>query len=393
MKNKIVTLRVDIDLYNKVKKISDNKKISFNSYINTILKNAILSNSDSDQNIKLGCLQIMNNRRKIKVLISKMRTIQKDFYEEFGVDDIWSNSKIYEILIADHLNHSLIPGHSGSKDACFININRKRIECEYKHYKETSSNHTWTFNDFSDTTIRELREDVIVYFTHINDIDTDDKNPSGIFDWYYAVPGKIVADFLEERTPSITNKRKMINISKNNIENVMKIEKSFVKNPSKLNGRYADYLNKIFGLIAVLEELTETKNLLTSNKFWELLVALELGHDICSEQGGREGAHDAYDSEGNSYEYKVSKSYSWNFQDISPAVLKKYYSDKEIILAVVDKKNIEVIEIYSAEPKDVVPRLKEKLEEKLDRNNGNIRRLQVSLSKGDLKKINAKKKY
>lgn len=391
MKNKIITLRLDIELYNKVKKISDNKKISFNSYINTILKSVMLN--DSDQNIKLGGLQIMGNRSEIKSLISKMREIQKEFYEEFKVDDIWSNSKIYEILIADHLDHFLIPGHSGSKDASYRNFRGKIIECEYKHYKETSSNHTWTFNDFSDTTIKELRADVIVFFTHIDDVDTDDKNPSGIFDWYYAVPGEIVADFLEEKTPSITNKRKMINISRNNIENVMGIKKSFVRNPSKLAGRYADYLNEIFSLIARLEELTETENLLTSNKFWELLVALELGHDICSEQGGREGAHDAYDSEGNSYEYKVSKSHSWNFQDISPAVLKKYYSDKEIILAVVDKKNIEVIEIYSAKPKDVVPRLEEKLEEKLDRNNGNIRRLQVSLSKGDLSKIKAIKKY
>ena len=38
--------------------------------------------------------------------------------------------------------------------------------------------------------------------------------------------------------------------------------------------------------------------------------------------------HDAEDDAGNLYEYKISKSYSWNFQDISDAVLKKYEDDE-----------------------------------------------------------------
>ena len=316
--------------------------------------------------------------------ITQMKKLQEDFYLEFGVDDIWSNSKIYEIIVANSLNHELIPGHSGSKDA-FFNVNGRRIECEYKHYKESSSNHTWTFNDFSDTTISSLRNNVNVYFTHI-----DDSEESPIFDWYYEVPGEKVADFLEEKTPTITNARKMINISKNDIENKMNIYKSYVNNHE---GKYKKYLSKIFSIIIYLESITDTKNLLTSNKFWELLVALKLNHKINSEQGGREGAHDASDEYGNTYEYKVSKTHSWNFQDISDNVLNKYYSDKAIILAVVDKENMGVLSIYSANPKNVVPRLREKLNEKLQRNGGDLRRLQVSLSKTDLTRIGAVQIY
>ena len=73
--------------------------------------------------------------------------------EHYQVDDIYSNSKIYEILIANQFDHRIIPGHSGSRDAKDLNGN----EIEYKHYKESSSNHTWTFNDFSDTTIEKLK--------------------------------------------------------------------------------------------------------------------------------------------------------------------------------------------------------------------------------------------
>lgn len=316
--------------------------------------------------------------------IAQMKNLQKIFYSEFGVDDIWSNSKIYEIIVANFLNHELIPGHSGSKDAFFY-VNKKRIECEYKHYKESSSNHTWTFNDFSDATISSLRNNVNVYFAHI-----DDSKEIPLFDWYYEVPGEKVADFLEEKTPIITNARKMINISKNDIENKMNIYKSYANN---YPGKYQKYLFEIFSIITCLENITNTKNLLTSNKFWELLVALKLNHKINSEQGGREGAHDAYDEYGNTYEYKVSKTYSWNFQDISENVLNKYYSDEEIILAVVDKKNMEVLSIYSANPKNVVPRLKEKLDERLQRNGGALRRLQVALSKTDLTRIGAVQVY
>ena len=143
-----------------------------------------------------------------------------------------------------------------------------------------------------------------------------------------------------------------------------------------------------------MEKLTKTKGLLTSNKIWELFVAMNLGHNINSEQGGREGAHDASDAEGNTYEYKVSKSYSWNFQDISDNVLTKYLEDKAMILATVDKTNMKLISIYYAMSEDVVPVLREKLQTKIDsysQRNKDIRRLQVSLSKRDLVRIKAKK--
>jgi hypothetical protein len=67
-------------------------------------------------------------------LIDEYRSIQDDFLQIFGVNDIFSNSKIYEVLIANKLNHILIPGHSGSKDAKDDEGN------EYKH--KHKSNHS-----------------------------------------------------------------------------------------------------------------------------------------------------------------------------------------------------------------------------------------------------------
>ena len=126
------------------------------------------------------------------------------------------------------------------------------------------------------------------------------------------------------------------------------------------------------------------------------MIGLELNHTVNSEQGGREGAHDAFDNDGNLYEYKVSKTYSWNFQDISDNVLNKYYSDKAIILAVVDKTALKIKAIYSANPKYVVPFLKKKLQDKIQKfaaKGKEIRRLQVSLAKGDLIRIKATKVF
>ena len=134
----------------------------------------------------------------------------------------------------------------------------------------------------------------------------------------------------------------MINVSPKQIETRLNLNKIFVPSNS---GIYDKYLDDIYLASKQLQELTGIKNLLTSNKFWELIVALELDHSVNPEQGGREGAHDAYDAEGNPYEYKVSKTTSWNFQDISENVLNKYYNDKSIILAVVDKQEIELKEI------------------------------------------------
>src|SRR3989338_8400471 len=54
---------------------------------------------------------------KLEGLINELRDIQFDFLNKFGVADIISNSKIFEVVIANDLGHDLIPGHSGSRDA------------------------------------------------------------------------------------------------------------------------------------------------------------------------------------------------------------------------------------------------------------------------------------
>lgn len=321
------------------------------------------------------------SKREFYKLIEEYKQIQLDFLREFNVNDIFSNSKIYEIIIANQLDHFLIPGHSGSKDA---KDERGNIY-EYKHYKESSKNHTWTFNDFSDKTIEDLKKTKSVIFAHIEDI-----SQVMLFDWYYDVNGKEVSNYLANATKAIKNTRKMINISSRQIENNIKVEKKVVK--KIVSGKYDKWINKILQICNKIESLTDTKGILTSNKFWEVLTAVELGHNVNSEQGGRDGAHDAYDKFNNLYEYKISKNYSWQFQDISENVLNKYLSDSKIILAVVDKTNVVVKDIYSANPKNVVSLLRQKLLEKENRfklNNKEVRRLQISLTKGDLKIINA----
>ena len=55
--------------------------------------------------------------KELESLISELIKIQAEFYKEFKVKDIYTNSKIFEILVANSLNHQLIPGHSGSRDA------------------------------------------------------------------------------------------------------------------------------------------------------------------------------------------------------------------------------------------------------------------------------------
>ena len=306
-----------------------------------------------------------NLSNKLNILIERMKSLQTTFYEEQGVNDLWSNSKVYEIIIANGLSHNLIPGHSGSRDA----IDNNNIKYEYKHFKKLSSNHSWTFNDYSE-------------------------NPPK-FDWYYQIEGIDVGNYLAEATKSIKNNRKMINISENQIKRfLVSSEKIFVKN--NYVQKYQMYLKEIFDITEALEKLTGVKNSLTSNKFWEIFIAYKLGHKVNSEQGGRKGAHDAFDEFGNSYEYKVSKSFSWNFQDISNEVLDKYYNDAAIILAVVDKENFLVKAIFSVKPQIAVPFIKEKLKTKMNKlkiQNKEIRRKQISLSKGDLKFLQASKLF
>ena len=323
----------------------------------------------------------MKNEDQLKKLIVRLVEIQAIFYKKFGVDDIYSNSKVFEILLANRLNHRLVPGHSGSRDG-----KDKKGEYEYKHYKESSSNHSWTFNDFTDTTISKLRGCAAVVFAHVN----DSSYPPDL-DWFYLVPGEIISDYLKHATLKIKNTRKMINVSQKQIVTSMGIKKSYSKDIKSKN-YYTKYLKEIFAIVRKMQKIVGTKEILTSNKLWEILVSLHTGHQILSEQK----KHDAKDSLGNFYEYKVAKNFSWNFQDISPAVLEKYKEDKEILLAIVDKKKMKVLKIFSADAPNVIRRLKEKLKEKKARykKQGKIlRRLQVSLSKGDLKIIEASEIY
>ena len=194
-------------------------------------------------------------------------------------------------------------------------------------------------------------------------------------------------ELLDRKPKGYVNKRKMINFSAVQLETDLKLSKTRIIEINK-NGLYYKWLIKIYDIANQIEKITGVTQILTSNKFWELLVSLKLGHQVLSEQAG----HDAVDDDRNFYEYKVSKTFSWNFQDISENVLNKYKKEKAVILAVVDKENMKVIKIFEANPHKVVKKLKEKLRYKAERyaQKGGLRRLQVSLSMGDLKEIGVK---
>jgi hypothetical protein len=305
-------------------------------------------------------------------ILVNLREIQNAFEEEHGVNDIFSNSKIYEIQIANMLNHDLIPGHSGSRDARLLNM-----EFEYKHYKETSSNHSWTFNDFSDTTIAKLKDaNLTLIFAHIQ----DSKKPA-VFDWYYEVSGLQMHAYLKAHTKSIKNSRKMINVSANQIEARIGVNRT---NTIPTVGRYEFWLKRIFEITDELEVLTGVPGVITSNKIWEVVVAAKLNHKVNGEQGGRAGAHDASDEKGRWYEYKVAKGDTWSFQDISDAVLEKYYETEAIICATVDKTSFGVVRIITISPEKLVPFLRKRRDEKKSRlmkTGVEMRRNQISLGK------------
>jgi transcriptional regulator with XRE-family HTH domain len=313
------------------------------------------------------------DKEKILGLANELLELQRYFYSQYNVDDIFSNSKIFEILIADSLGHILIPGHSGSRDA----RDQQGGEIEYKHFKETSSNHSWTFNDFSDTTIEKLNDTKYVLFTHINDTDGFYN-----FDWYYQVEGAVMAKYLKEATTSIQNTRKMINVSARQLESRLGIQKTTVKKIT--NGTYTKDLDRIYSTIKAMEAESNVKNILTSNKIWELLTSVHLNHNVNSEQGGRVGAHDAFDEDGNQFEYKISKATNWNFQDISENVLTKYEELKYFILALKDVDTVSIKKIYVVNT-NLLTRIREKLEEKKLKKGKDLRRLQISITLKDIK--------
>lgn len=323
--------------------------------------------------------------KTVRKLLIELQHVQDEFANLYGVTDIFSNSKIFEILIADHLGYKLIPGHSGSCDA----KDSQGRDVEIKHFKETSSNHSWTFNDFSDNTIEKLKSKVAsVIFAHVDDVSSPP-----IVDWYYKVSGKTVGDYLEDATTRILNMRKMINVSPRQIETRMNHEK---ETASAKHQPYKALLSKVFHIVGRLEVSSEVKNILTSSKLWELVVAIELDHKVNSEQGGRDGAYDAEDAKGRLFEYKVSSSRAWNFQDISDAVLDKYLTRERIVLAIVDKPGLKTKEIYFVEPDRLVPHLEQKLaarKQKLKQKGLNLRRNQISLSGGELLAVGANKVF
>lgn len=325
------------------------------------------------------------NSVRLEEIFEEMREIQESFVANYSVRDIWSNSKIFEVLQANTLGHIMIPGHSGSLDA----KDELGNEYEYKHFKTSSSNKSWTFNDYSAATIEKLHKSVFaVVFSHI-----DDSVFPPRMDWSYSVSGRDVSRYLTVFTPDLENTRRMINVSAKQLEERLEANRTGHVGGLK-HGPYAAELSRIFTLTKELEDVVEVENVLTSNKFWEVLVSLPLGHKVNSEQGGRAGAHDAFDADGGDYEYKVSSTRSWNFQDISDVVLKKYLNCEEIILAIVDKTGIQVKEIWKADPALVVLRLEEKLRTKnlnYALKGKEVRRRQVSLSAGDLTAIRAER--
>jgi len=336
----------------------------------------------------------MGKKTDFAVHIKNMANAQKEIYRVYGVNDIFTSSKVYEILIASALGHDLVPGQSGTADATDPKTHTKQYE--YKHYKELSSNHSWTYNDFSDSVMEKIHTNIdSVFYCHI-----DDRAFPPALDWYFELTGQETAKYLRAKTPAIMNHRKMINISQNQISeffsdsrHIKKIQIPRTKT-QMFNGKYSSELESIFMSVKGLEDSLNLKNLLTSSKLWELIVAEKLGHSVNSEQGGREGAHDAHDNQGSWYEYKINQSIGWSFQDISDAVLRKYLDLEAFILAVVDKPNFTVKEIYRVEAKPLIAIVKAKRDEKTRQYKSKgkeVRREQVTVGKGELDLAKAKR--
>lgn len=302
--------------------------------------------------------------KNLNQLLAELKELSDYFYAK-GIEDIYTNSKIYEVLMAYSFNHEIVNGHAYTSDA----MDQLGNMYEYKHFKLSSSNHSWTFNDFSDKTIEQLNKVHNVYFSVIND--------SYIYPRIiktYSVSGRNVAKYLELATLSITNTRKMINISEVQIKNNMDYELIPIKNRKPSNALF-----DVFYTAHELEQITKIRGILTSNKLWELLVGIQLNHSVNSNQK----KYDASDEFRNTYEYKVSSNARWTFQDISENVLDSYLYDNCIILAVVNKKDFLVEKIYACKPFAVVSILKSKLSEKIN-NNKEIKRLSAGIGIRDV---------
>ena len=298
-------------------------------------------------------------------LLERLREIS-DTFAANGILDIFTNSKMFEVIISEQFGHSLINGHANTPDA----INEDGEIFEYKHFKLSSSNHTWTFNDFSDNTIRNLNGISYVIFAVI-----DDTVMIPYVYRTYFVSANEVSDYLYEATVRIENTRDMINISPHQIE--MNMQYSIIEPKQIIHSKLVEHT---FKTINEIEKITGINGLLTSNKLWELLVSLEVKHMINPEQKH----HDAIDEFGNTYEYKVSaEKHSWTFQDISTNVLNSYLNDDKIVLAIVNKREFVVNSIYFCNPNAVVRILRYKLQKKMEIS-AHVTRLSVGFAKRDL---------
>lgn len=308
----------------------------------------------------------------------KLKNIQEEFGELTNEYDIYSSSKFYEIIIANMLEHHILPGAHGA-DA--FDDSKKRYE--YKHYKESSTNHTWTFNDYTDKTLSELKSRIVL-FVHINDVGIT--NPFKYIDWYYQVDGNVISNYISKWSQKSGNKRKMINISISQLENDCGSKRIFV-NSYSAKGEYSDYIVKIFKCIECLEKMTKTENLLTSNKLWELFLANKLDHKINSKQGGSGGKHDAQDSELRKYEYKISQKTSWTFEDMSDYVIENMRFLDGIYLSQIDKRKFEIKKILLLDTNKTMDLIKQKRDDIIaekEKNNEKVRRLNVSVSFGEV---------
>ena len=311
--------------------------------------------------------------RTIDKIFLGLRDIQEDFGELTGEYNIYSSSKMYEIIIANMLGHQIVVGTHGA------DAQNYSAYYEYKHYKESSSNHTWTFNDYTDETLASLKSKT-VFFVHINDV--SNTNPFKYIDWYYKVDGNVISEYILNWSSKSDNKRKMINISALQLENECRAERIY---PTKdcSDGNYSIYINKVFVLINYLERITNTKNLLTSNKLWELFLANKLGHEINSKQGGYGGKYDAMDFYGLKFEYKVSQQATWTFEDVSDAVIDNMRLLDGIYAAIVDKRKFIIKNVFLFDTQKTMDFIKIKRDSIISKKNSEnkpVKRLNVTVS-------------
>lgn len=306
-----------------------------------------------------------------------LKQLQEDFGKITGEYNIYTNSKFYEILIANQFNHTITNGAHGP-DATIQNI-----KAEYKHYKESSSNHSWAFNDYSDNILNRLK-DTTVYFVHVND--KLHKDPFKFIDWYYVIDGHLVSQYIKEVSATSVNTRKMINIRRKQLNTYFK--SSPIQETKYLDkGKYAYFIREIHKNIASLEKITNSQNLLTSNKLWELFLAQSLGHSINSKQGGSDGKHDASDNMYQKFEYKISTKSNWTFEDVSDNVIDSARELDGIYVATIDKRKFIIKMTYLLDTNKTLNYIKKKrdtmIEQKTKKNKA-IRRLNVSISKKEL---------